>query len=210
MQSGTTSEQALRALRDGNARFAAGGPQHPGADAARRRQTAREGQRPIAAVLACSDSRVPPELIFDLGIGDLFVIRVAGNVAGADAVGSAEYAVEHLGVPVLLVLGHTQCGAVTAAVKGEPACGCVAGLLAAIGPAVAAARKKHPGAGADLLVREAAAENVGKSLRDILQASDLVRGVAEKGRVALVGAMYDIESGEVTWLKDGEGKAQQF
>ena len=105
---------ALQLLTEGNARFAAGRMIHPHTDADRRAEVAREGQHPFATVLTCADSRVPAEIVFDRGIGDIFVVCVAGNVVGPSELGSVEYAVDHLATPVVLVLGHSLCGAVQA------------------------------------------------------------------------------------------------
>ena len=110
-------DASLMLLREGNARFAMGTPQHPHQDAERRAATAAQGQEPFATILACSDSRDPVELIFDRGVGDLFVVRVAGNVAGESELATVEYGVGHLNTPLLIVMGHTKCGAVTAVVK---------------------------------------------------------------------------------------------
>lgn len=122
------AEEALQARREGNRRFATGQAIHPHQDAARREEV-RPGQRPFAAILSCSDSRVPPEVIFDWGVGDLFVVRTAGHGVDDVALGSIEYAVEHLGVPLLVVLGHTRCGAVTAALHGDEAPGHIAAVI---------------------------------------------------------------------------------
>ena len=135
-----TSEEALARLLEGNERFAAGRPEAPRRDERRRREQA-EGQTPFAVVLACSDSRVPPEIVFDQGIGDLFVIRVAGNTAADDvALGSIEFGVGVLGCPLLLVLGHEGCGAVKAAfdavAEGEHPGGHLGALVRPIMPIV--------------------------------------------------------------------------
>ena len=114
-----TSQDALRLLREGNARYASWKAENPNVSSARLTETAIEGQHPIATVLACSDSRVPVERVFDRGIGDIFVVRVAGNVCGTDEVASLEYGVEHLGTPLLVVLGHTNCGAVYDLASGK-------------------------------------------------------------------------------------------
>ena len=116
--SGISADEAMRVLKEGNARYVEGKLQHPHQDRARRALTAAQGQHPLATVLTCSDSRAPAEIIFDQGIGDIFVVRVAGNVAATDEIGSIEYAVDHLAVPLVVVLGHSQCGAVTA-VRGQ-------------------------------------------------------------------------------------------
>jgi carbonic anhydrase len=112
---GLTPDAAVSRLMEGNARYVAGAPQHPNSDADRR-QSLVDGQQPFATIVACSDSRVGPELIFDQGLGDLFVIRVAGNVLDDVVLGSVEYSVIHLGVPLVMVLGHEHCGAVAATV----------------------------------------------------------------------------------------------
>src|SRR5688572_3946938 len=111
-------DASLMLLKEGNARYASGKSQHPHLDAERRSSTVSQGQEPFATILACSDSRDPVELIFDRGVGDLFVVRVAGNVAGISELASVEYGVGHLNTPLLIVMGHTKCGAVTAVVKG--------------------------------------------------------------------------------------------
>ena len=141
-------------LKDGNARYVEGKPTHPHQGAERRALTAGQGQHPFAAVLSCSDSRAPVELIFDQGIGDLFVIRVAGNVAATDEIGTMEY-VDYLGIPVLVVLGHSQCGAVTAAVEGTKLPGSMGVLVAPIKPAADKAKADHPGAATEALVAAA-------------------------------------------------------
>jgi carbonic anhydrase len=192
-----TPDQAIARLMEGNARYVAQASRHDRIDAARRQHTAQKGQKPFAVVLTCSDSRVPPEYLFDQGIGDLFVIRVAGNIAGTHETGSAEYGVEHLGAPVLLVLGHTQCGAVTAAVAGG-AHGCIAALLRAIEPAVAAAKKMD--ARGEAVVQEAIVQNVWLAIETLLAGSERIRGRARAGTVKVVGGLYDTEAGTVKLL----------
>lgn len=127
------SDTALAALKDGNARFVAGKPTRPNQDAARRTDVAK-GQNPFAALISCADSRVAPELVFDQGLGDLFIVRVAGNVANTDEIGSSEYGVEHLGAPLLVVLGHTKCGAVAAVMQGAEVHGNIPGAVKNIAP----------------------------------------------------------------------------
>ncbi|HUV35805.1 MAG TPA: carbonic anhydrase, partial [Patescibacteria group bacterium] len=133
-------DEAFEALMAGNGRYVAGAPVHPRQTAARRAETAG-GQHPFAVVITCADSRVPPEILFDQGIGDLFVIRVAGNITGNAVVGSVEYAAEHLGVPLVVVLGHTHCGAVNAAIVGDGTPGRIAHIVGRIAPAVDRARE---------------------------------------------------------------------
>src|SRR5688572_4328071 len=134
-----SGEDALTALKDGNTRYIAGKPIHPNQDAARR-TTVAKGQNPFATVLTCSDSRVPVELLFDQGLGDTFVVRVAGNVSDTDEVGSIEYGVGHLNTPLLVVMGHTSCGAVKAVLEGLQVHGSIPALVDNITPAIAQAK----------------------------------------------------------------------
>ena len=131
-------EAAIQALKDGNARYITGKSSHPRIDPERRQATALEGQTPIAAILGCADSRVPPEIVFDQGFADLFVVRVAGNVCAMPELASIEYAVAVLKVPSIVVLGHTKCGAVDAAIKNGPLPGSLPALIKMIRPAVEA------------------------------------------------------------------------
>src|SRR4051795_13565486 len=125
------ADRALARLLEGNGRYARHKEQHPDETLARRKEL-ETGQHPFAVILSCADSRVPPELVFDQGLGDLFVIRVAGNIADDDVLGSIEYAVEHLHTKLILVLGHEKCGAVSAAVEGNHDPGHLESLLSAI------------------------------------------------------------------------------
>ena len=195
-----SSQEALDMLREGNARYASGNEQRPNQDRQRRSLTAWQGQQPFAAVLACSDSRVPVELLFDRGIGDIFVVRVAGNVAGGTEMGSIEYAVEHLGVSLIAVLGHTRCGAVTAVAKGEEVSGNMNALAELIAPAVARAKAEYPGATGDLLVYEAVKANVWIAAEKFFKSSAIIRREVKSGALAVIGAIYDIESGQVDWM----------
>lgn len=192
--------EAIKILKEGNQRFAAGLMQNPRQDSERRLLTSQEGQHPIAAVLSCSDSRVPIEAIFDQGIGDIFVIRVAGNVAGASEIGSIEYAVEHLNVGLLVVLGHSRCGAVTAAVKDESVHGCITQIKEKIMPAVKKARQTQHQT-LEELIEMAARENVWRSIEDVLNNGSGMRTAVESGKIAIAGAYYDIRSGLVEWME---------
>ena len=198
--SGISADEALRLLKEGNARYADGKPQHPRQDRARRALTAAQGQHPLAAILSCSDSRVPPEIIFDQGIGDLFVVRVAGNVAATDEIGSIEYAVDHLAVPLVVVLGHTQCGAVTAVVDDTKLPPNIASLVEPIKPAVDKAREANPQAAKDELLKAAITGNVWQALEDMLRLSPIIREKVKAGQAQVVGALYDLDSGQVQWL----------
>ena len=134
-----TADSALAELKSGNAHHVKHRYLHPHETAARMRQLA-SGQSPHAQILSCSDSRVPPEVIFDQGLGDLFIVRVAGNVAADTELGSLEYGAEHLHIPLLVVLGHQHCGAVTAAVEGGEAEGHISALITLLRPAVEKSR----------------------------------------------------------------------
>jgi len=187
----------LDELLKGNSRFIAGTAVHPDCDLARRIETAKSGQKPVATVLTCADSRVPVELIFDAGIGTLFVVRVAGNVAEKSQVGSLEYGAEHLGIPLIIVMGHTRCGAVTAAVEGGEASVPVRSILNNIEPAVAKVKKVFGGAADDDLVAKAIVENIWQTIDDIFKTSPAIRSLVKAGRLKVAGALYDIGTGKV-------------
>ncbi len=186
--------EALERLLAGNRRFVADARTFPD-QALVRRQELVAGQKPFATVLSCSDSRVVPEIIFDQGLGDLFVVRVAGNIVAGPLRASLEYAVKHLDVPLIIVLGHTGCGAVQAALAaaapgGETFEGDLGVLVAAIEPAVAFARREVGESDPSLLLTTAVRANVR------LAASELQPG----SRVGVVGAVYDLASGVVEIL----------
>ena len=187
-------------LARGNARYVAGSSMHPRQDASRREITTTQGQHPLATIMSCSDSRVPVEIIFDQGLGDIFAVRVAGNVCNVDEVGSIEYGVDHLNTPLMVVLGHTHCGAVSAVVSGAEVHGSIPSLLDSIVPAVEKARREHPDLSNEDLVAVAVKENVWQAIEDLLQSSPAVRDRCAKGRVKVVGAIYDLASGRVQWL----------
>jgi carbonic anhydrase len=194
-----TASEVIALLSKGNARFAAGKPDYSHEGAARRAETA-QGQHPIATIISCSDSRVPPEILFDEGIGDLFIVRVIGNIGSVDETGSAEYGVEHLGTPLLVVLGHTKCGAVTAAVTHAEVHGSIPPLLSHINPSVRTARHEHPELKGDQLIDEAIKTNVFHSIQELFTRSRIIRERIHSGKLKVVGAVYDISSGTVNWL----------
>ncbi len=183
--------QALQKLIEGNRRFSLSKPIHPNQNRERRQELVK-GQKPFAVVVGCSDSRIPPEIIFDQGLGDLFVIRVAGNIVDDVALGSIEYAVDHLGTKLVVVLGHSKCGAVTATVQGGAPHGHVGSIMEAIKPAIQAA-KELPG---DLVDNTIKANT--RLVADQLQYSDpILSEMARQGKISIVSAYYNIESGEV-------------
>lgn len=191
-------EATLTLLRDGNARFVANKTQHPHLDGARRTNTVAHGQEPFATVLSCSDSRAPAELIFDRGVGDLFIVRVAGNIAGGSELATVEYGAEHLGTPVVIVMGHTKCGAVTAVAKGAELHGHLHLLADEIKPA--ADHAKAAGHTGEALVPAAIEANVWRTMENLITRSAIVRDRVKSGRTLLIGAVYDLESGKVRWL----------
>ncbi len=177
----------IEKLIEGNNRFTSDGPRRGDISSLIRKKTCMEGQNPFAVIITCSDSRVIPESIFDCGIGDLFVIRVAGNVMDNHQLGSIEYAAEHLGTRLIIVLGHTHCGAVDAAIHHSPE-GYIKFITDEIQKAI----------GEETDPYEAACLNVKYSIRQI-EESLVIREEEENGLV-VVGAMYDIEKGAVSFF----------
>ena len=202
-----TPGEALARLQEGNARYVAGARVHPHTDAARRSSTTEHGQSPFAVVVACSDSRVPVEILFDQGIGDLFVIRVPGNVCNPDEIGGIEYSAEHLETPLCVVLGHSRCGAVTAVVEGAPLDGNIAQLAAPIRLAVSKARTRCGDIARDRLVEEAVDANIWQAIEDLFRGSPCVRQRVRDGRLRVVGARYDLAAGHVAWLGEHTDQA---
>ncbi|HUO06160.1 MAG TPA: carbonic anhydrase [Candidatus Binataceae bacterium] len=190
-----SAAQALQELLDGNQRFIAGKMEHPHQTPARRTAVAK-GQHPFAAILSCSDSRTAPEVLFDRGLGDLFVVRVAGNVADQVVIESLDYSVKHLGVRVVMILGHTRCGAVTAAVEGHEEPGDVGPMLEELKPAVAAT-KGMPGDPVENAVRENVKLIVAK-----LAGSPELTGMVKSGELRIVGGVYDLSTGKIEMLRD--------
>ncbi len=207
---GVKPDEAYQRLKDGNGRFAEGKSTHPNITAARRQETTKNGQKPFATVLSCSDSRVPAETVFDQGVGDVFVVRVAGNVCDVDEAGSIEYGVDHLGTPLLVVLGHTHCGAVTAVVTSAEVHGNISPLVAKIRPAAEKAGKANASLHGKDLVPAAIEANVWQVIDDLLKSSETVRNRAKEGKVKVVGAIYDLENGQVKWLGEHPEKARLF
>ncbi len=194
------SYDAMILLTEGNERFVDEDLTHPNQDEERREEIASKGQHPYATVITCSDSRVSPEIIFDAGLGDLFVIRVAGNVCDVDEVASIEYGVLHLHTPLVVVLGHTNCGAVTAVCRHDEFHGSLAELLDNIVPAYKTAKLNNPELNGVELVPATVKLNVRQAINDLLESSPEIMEKADEGDVKIVGAVYDLKSGEVEWL----------
>ena len=191
-----SADAVLAELKAGNAHHVAKTYQRPHQTEARQRVLA-SGQSPHCAILACADSRVPPEIIFDQGLGDIFDVRVAGNVADDDETASLEYAAEHLHVPLVVVMGHTRCGAVTAALEGGAAPGKLPHLLEALRPAVEQSAHE-PGDRLDNAVRA----NVVNVVAQLRAAKPVLSDLVSEGKLRIVGAVYSIDTGRVEWLPD--------
>ena len=188
------SDQALQQLMSGNQRYVTAQVTqllHPHQTPQRRAEVA-QGQHPFAIILSCADSRVPPEIVFDQGLGDLFVVRVAGNIVDDVVTGSIEYAAEHLHVPLLVVMGHSKCGAVAATVAGGEVPGHLPSLVQAIQPAV----DKAKGQLGDLL-DNAIKANVALVVEQLKSSQPILAHLVHEGKLKVVGARYDLESGAV-------------
>src|SRR5207249_3280599 len=192
----TDAKSALDLLMQGNERFVSGNFVTRDLSSAKRTELAG-GQHPFAVVLTCSDSRVAPELLFDQSIGDIFVIRVAGNVTDKAGLGSIEYAAEHLNTPLILVLGHEKCGAVTAATKGDAAEGNIQFLVNEIKPAV----QKAKTLGGDL-VEKSVDENVRYVVSTMPARSEIINKLLKEGKVKLAGGTYSLSTGKVNIVSE--------
>lgn len=192
------ADEVLKLLKEGNERFVTEKTEHPNIDQARVLKTATEGQHPMATILACSDSREPVELIFDRGVGDLFVLRVAGNVCDDAMLDTMQFGVVSLGTRLCVVMGHTRCGAV-AATCTNPDVEHVQHLIQTIAPAVERVEKKTGKSGEEI-VELAIKENVFLQMETIFHNSAFLRKAARDGDMTLIGAIYDIETGKVEFL----------
>jgi carbonic anhydrase len=192
---GLGGDEALQILLDGNRRFSEHRQCYPN-QTAERRENVQNGQQPLAAVLGCADSRVPPELIFDQGIGDLFVLRTAGHVADAATLGSLEYAVAHLGIPLLMVLGHSDCGAVKAAVLGGgEEENHIRHITEAIQPALSEVDETGPNS-----VDHVAKIHAALTSRRLQSLEPVLSGSVEAGTLKVVACFYSLETGLVEVL----------
>jgi carbonic anhydrase len=195
-----SAKEALTLLKEGNARFVCGKTEGTNRCKARLLETHEQGQNPFVAIVSCSDSRVPLELIFDRGIGDIFVMRVAGNICGPSITGSLEYAVEHLGVKLLIILGHTKCGAVTAVVHGEHLDGHIATIAERIKPAVERARKPDANGNDHHLLNASIHQNVHYQIETLLKESPKLKQALAGGKISILGGIFDLEHGDIQWL----------
>jgi carbonic anhydrase len=199
--SGVTADEALQRLLDGNKRYVESKMKACGETNAAAREKLTKTQKPYAIILSCSDSRVPPEIIFDKGLGEIFVVRVAGNVPDPIILGSIEYAVGHLGSTLIMVLGHERCGAVAAAVdaRGKTE-GNIGAIIKAIAPAVKQAKTEYKGKEKAELVETAINDNVKLVAANLTKQSSVLKHFVEKGKVKIVAAKYDLDDGKVTLL----------
>lgn len=196
MQIATTPDTALARLTRGNARYVAGENLNEHRDPSRRVELAKQ-QHPFAQVFGCSDSRVPAEVVFDQGLGDLFVIRNAGHIVDSSVLGSVEFGVEELNIPLTLVLGHTSCGAVGATIQAVDThttpSGYLRDVVERISPAVFEARRDPEAGYVDIVI-----ENVRQTARAIREKSATTDRAIREGRTAIVGALYNLDEGTVT------------
>ncbi len=197
----TNWQAALQKLKAGNDRYRAARQAHPHQSSSWRASLG-EGQKPFALVLGCADSRVPPELIFDQGLGDLFVVRVAGNILDDVVLGSVEYAALHLDVELVVVLGHASCGAVTATVQDTATEGHLPFIAEAIAPALAAGRAAGtlPQGDDAAAVDQASRANARHVAVELAAAEPLLSGLSATGKFMVLAAYYDLDTGGVEWL----------
>ena len=189
--------EAVSKLKEGNGRYTTGNLQHPGQTTERRAELAKD-QHPFAVILSCSDSRVPPEIVFDQGLGDLFVVRVAGNVIDDHGLGSIEYAIDHLGARLIVVLGHQSCGAVkaakeTIAAKGK-APGHIQSLVTAIKPVVEATAKDD--------LETTVKANVKHVVQALRSSTPILKAKVDSGEVQVIGGYYSLDTGAVSLLDE--------
>ena len=193
-----TPDQALALLRDGNARFAAG--QSINCDLLQQVRDTSSGQAPFAAVVGCIDSRVPPELVFDQRIGDIFAARIAGNYVNDDIIGSLEFATQLAGSKAIVVLGHSECGAVKGAVDNAKL-GLLTGVLAQIRPSLAKLDYQGvPSSKDKALVQRVAEQNVRDAVARLTARSEVLAQRVQAGQLKVVGAMHDIKGGKIQWM----------
>ena len=199
--------EALRRLREGNARFVAGGHGQTAPTDEARRSELVSGQEPYAIVLGCSDSRVPAEIVFDQGLGDLFVIRVAGNIVAPSLLGSVEFAADRFGTRLVVVLGHSMCGAVTATVDelerpSESRSPNLRSIVDRIRPVVAPLIEAEPAGDRNALIRRAVRANIRASVGQVRHGSQILESLIERDGLLVVGAEYSLETGVVTFIED--------
>ena len=201
MQAKTTPQAALELLKEGNQRFITNSPAIR--DLLKQASDTSSGQHPFAVVLSCIDSRTSAELIFDQGIGDIFSIRIAGNIVNEDILGSMEFACKVAGSKLIVVLGHSQCGAIKGACD-HVELGNLTTLIDKISPAVAEETTEQTNRSSSNInfVENIAAINVRKSVNDIMEKSPILKAMIDSGECGIVGGMHDIATGEVSFYED--------
>lgn len=195
--SAVSAEEALRRLKEGNQRFVLGKYSERNIGEERRKDLHDNGQKPFAIIVTCSDSRVAPEYIFDQGLGELFVVRVAGNVLNDVVMGSVEYAADHLGVQLVVMLGHEKCGAVAAAVEHGECDGFIGSIINKI--VLHVKKAIDDGCDEECLCERVTDENI-KAAVEEAKDSDLIDDFVEAGKLKVVGAKYNLATGEVVWF----------
>jgi carbonic anhydrase len=200
-----SAQDALELLRDGNRRFVADLRSHDNLASRARRIELAAGQAPFAAILGCSDSRVPVEIVFDQGLGDLFVIRVAGNIVAPSQIGSVEFAAEQFGTRLVVVLGHSQCGAIEATLEQlerprENQSRNLHSIVDLVRPSVEDLLASALGSDRTALVREAVRANIRASVKHLRHGSDIIEQLARNDGLLIVGAEYSLETGEVDFF----------
>jgi carbonic anhydrase len=200
-----STREALERLREGNRRFVSGMRRNATLTTQTRRSELAAGQEPFAIILGCSDSRVPAEIVFDQGLGDLFVIRVAGNIVASSQIGSVEFAAERFSTPLVVVLGHSRCGAVLATLEElmrpkENQSRNLRSIVDRVRPSVEALLATELRHDADALVRQAVRANVRVSANHLRQGSEVLEQLIEKEQLVVVGAEYSLETGIVDFF----------
>lgn len=200
-----SAQEALERLRDGNARFISSERNHEALTSEHRRRKVAVAQEPFAIILGCSDSRVPAEIVFDQGLGDLFVIRVAGNIVAPSQIGSVEFAAARFGTPLVVVLGHSNCGAITATIEElsrttEEQSRNLRSIVDRIRPSVVALISANKNLAPDQLVHEAVRANIRMSVNQLRHGSDILEQLILKGALRVVGAEYSLETGAVEFF----------
>lgn len=200
-----TAQDALQRLKQGNQNFVKGDTQYQMLNQLERAKLATQSQNPFAIILGCSDSRVPAEMVFDQGLGDLFVIRVAGNIVAPSQVGSVEFAAEHYQCPLVVVLGHSQCGAIQATIDSlqhpeKTASRNLMSIVNRVRPAVEMLFQTELAQDTEKLCKHAVRANVFASVNQLRHGSAVLENLIEKGQLAIVGAEYSLETGEVIFF----------
>ena len=194
------ADQAIVLLKEGNQRFVKGTSVYPNQTSHQRKVLALQGQHPFATVVSGADSRVDPVLIFDRGLGDLYIVRTAGNVAGTDTLASVEYSMIGLETPLLIVMGHTRSSVIKAAVEKIPVKGYLVQLVGKLNPSIKMTKVLYPSLKGDKLVDKVTETNVRQVMRDILGSCPGVLEKVRSGKAQVMGAIYDTDTGAVRWL----------